>query len=1057
MRSLKLLLEHSASSTIAVEFTPNKRVDSSHQSEASLEREFIATLKAQGYEHAHITDEKALESNLRTKLEELNSTTLSETEWQRFFKQVLARANTSIVEKSQLIQEDYIQPLERDNGSIINFKLIDKADIHKNSLQVINQYQAQSSTRSHRYDVTILVNGLPLVHIELKRRGISLKEAFRQINRYGRESFFSGSGLFEFVQIFVISNGTQSKYYSNTTRDFHIKTQNGITTSKTSNSFEFTSYFSDAKNNIISDLIDFTKSFFARHTLLNILMSYCVLDVDRKLLVLRPYQIAACEKILQKIAISYFNKFYEQASEQKSGGYIWHTTGSGKTLTSFKTALLVSKIPEITKVLFVVDRKDLDYQTMREYDLFQKGAATGSKSTKELQARLHSKDKEHKIIITTIQKLSRFIAQAKDSEIFDKHIVMIFDECHRSQFGQMQKDIAKAFKKLYLFGFTGTPIFVQNAQDEIQTTQQVFGECLHRYTIIHAIRDNNVLPFRVSYHTTTKLKDEIKNKQAPAIDAEEVLLARERIEHITRYILEHFATHTKRTKSYALNGRHTLGFNAIFATQSIPMAMRYYEEFQAQQANLSQEKALKVGIIYSYAPNDEQGEENSEDTTSLPKSQRDFLDSAIADYNAMFKCKFDSSSDNFHNYYKDFSLRLKNRELDLAIVVNMFLTGFDATTLNTLYVDKSLRYHGLLQAYSRTNRILNSIKSFGNIITFRDLQKNTDDTLALFSDENARGIVFLRSLEEYLHGYTDDKGKHKGYNELLQSLQTRFPLSSFLDSTLKQSDKRDFLALFGEILKLRNILEVFDDFSDPLSERDRQDYQSYYIDTYESLRTKDQAEKQSVLDKVEFEVELLKHIEISIEYILELIDKYHKHQDKQSYEDIVKLLDSSLSLRSKKELLLRFIESLNPQSDVAKDFGAYIAARKDESLSSIITELDLKPEKTRAFMRDAFERGELRDYGQAFGEILPPSPLFGKGAKQTHKIRSLALQKLQELFELFRGLELRQERWNGITREPEQSTASKAQQLNMTNPLYLRLDFKQGKQEWSHICAIYLK
>ncbi|MDL0108319.1 type I restriction endonuclease subunit R [Campylobacter felis] len=1008
MRSLKLLAQSTAS-TIAVEFTPSKKVDSSYQSEAQLEKELIKTLEAQGYEYAPISDEKALESNLRTKLETLNSTTLSDTEWRRFFNQVLSRANASIVEKSELIQEDYIQPLERDNGSTINFKLIDKADIHKNSLQVINQYQAQSPTRSHRYDVTILVNGLPLVHIELKRRGVSLREAFNQINRYGRESFFSGSGLFEFVQIFVISNGTQSKYYSNTTRDFHIKTQQGIKTTKTSNSFEFTSYFSDEQNTIINDLIDFAKTFFARHTLLQILCHYCVLDVDRKLLVLRPYQIAACEKILQKIAISYHNKFYEKASEQKSGGYIWHTTGSGKTLTSFKTAQLVSKIPEIAKVLFVVDRKDLDYQTMREYDRFQKGAATGSKNTKELHARLHSTDKDHKIIITTIQKLSRFIAQAKNSEIFNEHIVMIFDECHRSQFGQMQKDISKAFKKLYLFGFTGTPIFAANAPG-FETTERVFGACLHRYTIIHAIRDSNVLPFRVSYHATTKLKSAIQDEQVPAIDTEEILLAKERIAQITSYILEHFATQTKRNaKSYNLNGKHTKGFNALFATQSIPMAMRYYEEFKRQQAHLSQDEALKIGIIYSYAPNDEPEEENSEDTTALPKSQRDFLDAAIRDYDAVFKCEYGSSA-NFQNYYKNFSQRLRDKDLDLAIVVNMFLTGFDATTLNTLYVDKSLRHHGLLQAYSRTNRILNSIKSFGNIIAFRDLQRNTDDALALFSDENAKGIVFLRSLEEYLHGYTDDKGEHKGYHELLQTLRTRFPLNNFLESTLKQSDKKDFLALFGEILKLRNILEVFDEFSDPLSERDRQDYQSYYIDTYESLRTKDQAQKHSVLDEVEFEVELLKQVEVSIEYILELIAKYHKHKDKHSYERILKLLDSSLSLRSKKELLLRFIQSLNPQSDVEKDFSTYINARKNESLETIITELKLKPEKTRAFIQDAFERRELRDYGQAFGDILPPSPLFGKGAEQTHIVRSQALEKLQAFFELFSGLELGQER-----------------------------------------------
>ncbi|EAI5357511.1 type I restriction endonuclease subunit R [Campylobacter upsaliensis] len=996
MKSLKLLAQNTTS-TIAVEFTPSKRQNSSYQSEAQLEKELIATLQAQGYEYAKITDEKSLESNLRTKLEELNSTALSDTEWRRFFAQVLSRANASIVEKSVLIQEDYIQPLERDNGSIINFKLIDKADIHKNSLQVINQYEATTPTRSHRYDVTILVNGLPLVHIELKRRGVSLKEAFNQINRYGRESFFSGSGLFEFVQIFVISNGTQSKYYSNTTRDFHIKTKQGIKTTKTSNSFEFTSYFSDEKNTIIDDLIDFAKTFFARHTLLNILCHYCVLDVDRKLLVLRPYQIAACEKILQQIAISYHNKFYEKSSEQKSGGYIWHTTGSGKTLTSFKTAQLVSKIPEIAKVLFVVDRKDLDYQTMREYDRFQKGAATGSKSTKELQSRLNSTDKNHKIIITTIQKLSRFIAQAeKDHTIFSEHIVMIFDECHRSQFGQMQKDIAKAFKKLYLFGFTGTPIFAANALG-FETTERVFGACLHRYTIIHAIRDHNVLPFRVDYHTTTKDTTQI---------TDEILLNPTRIEHITRYILDHFTTHTKRNaKSYNLNGKHTKGFNALFATQSIPMAMRYYEEFQAQQASLPESQKLKIGIIYSYAPNDELEEENSEDTTALPKSQRDFLDAAISDYNAIFACRFDSSADNFQNYYKDFSLKLKNRELDLAIVVNMFLTGFDATTLNTLYVDKSLRYHGLLQAYSRTNRILNSVKSFGNIIAFRDLQKNTDDALALFSDENAKGIVFLRSLEEYLHGYTDEKGqKHKGYNELTKELIDKFPLESFRQATLKTSDKKHFLALFGELLKLRNILEIFDNFSDPLNERDKQDYQSHYISTYEELR-KDKDDKDNALDEVEFEVELLAQVEVSIEYILELIAKYHKDQA-TNYEPILKLLDSSLSLRSKKELFLRFIDSLHTQSNVEKDFSAYIKTHKNNALQDIINALNLDPKKTKEFMQDSFERGELRDYGRAFGEILPPSPLFGKGAEQTHKVRKKALEKLQAFFELFKGLDM---------------------------------------------------
>lgn len=640
------------------------------------------------------------------------------------------------------------------------------------------------------------------MHIELKRRGVSLHEAFKQINRYGRESFFGGNALFEFVQIFVISNGTQSKYYSNTTRDFHIKTQNNIKTAKTSHSFEFTSYFSDEKNNIINDLIDFAKSFFARHTLLNILISYCVLDVDRKLLVLRPYQIAACEKILQRLAISYRNGFYKKGTEQKSGGYIWHTTGSGKTLTSFKTAQLISNIAEIHKVLFVVDRKNLDYQTMKECDRFQKGAASGSKNTKELKNRLISTSKEHKIIITTIQKPSRFITQAnKNDEIFDNHIVMIVDECHRSQFGAMQKLIKKSFKKLYLFGFSGTPIYTENAQG-FETTESVFGERLHSYTIIHAIRDNNVLPFRVSYHSTIKQRqdfDTSKDKKVKANDTDEALLSPQRIDYITNYILEHFDTQTMRNaKAYTLNGKRLRGFNAIFATQSIPMAMQYYKEFQAKLDKIPESQRLKIGIIYSYAPNDEleslesaqELEENAE-INALEQSQRDLLDSAISDYNAMFNSNFDSSAEGFQNYYKDFSLRLKNRELDLAIVVNMFLTGFDATTLNTLFVDKPLRYHGLLQAYSHTNKILNAVKRFGNIICLRDLQEPTDKALALFSDENAKSIVFLRSLEDYLNGYIDDKGKkHKGYLELLKELQAKFPLTNFLESTLTETQKR---------------------------------------------------------------------------------------------------------------------------------------------------------------------------------------------------------------------------------------------------------------------------
>ena len=1027
MQSLKMIVEQEHS-TIMAEYKPSVRTDESYQSEAQLESEFIEILKKQGYEYANIKDENALRANLKIQLEKLNNVKLSEGEWDRFFKEVIANSNASIVEKTELIQGDgYIQSLKRDDGSTINFKLIDKDIIHNNTLQVINQYAVETPTRKNRYDVSVLVNGLPLVHIELKRRGISIKEAFNQINRYGRESFFAGSGLFEFVQIFVISNGTQTKYYSNTTRKAHLSEQQGRNTQKTSHSFEFTSYFSDEKNTPILELIDFARSFFAKHTLLHIICRYCVFDVDKKLLVMRPYQIAATEKIIQKIAISYANGFYgdsklprkidERNKEEwekrnicKSGGYIWHTTGSGKTLTSFKSAQLISKIKEIDKVLFVVDRKDLDYQSMKEYERFQKGAVSGSRDTKDLAKKLC--DRESKIIITTLQKLARFIQSQKGqkNEVFDRHIVMIFDECHRSQFGSMHKEIVKYFKKFYLFGFTGTPILAENASGT-ETTEKIFGKRLHTYTIVNAIRDKNVLPFRVEYLSTMRQNENIEDKEVQGIDTEEILLSPSRIKKICQYILTNFDTHTKRNeKAYTLKDKRLRGFNALLATSSIPAAMQYYNELKKQLEAMPESSRIKIGIIFSYAPNDEAEEldsENNEDTQGLEQSQRDFLDSAISDYNASFKSNFNSSSEGFQNYYKDFAKRLKDRELDLGIVVNMFLTGFDATTMNTLFVDKNLKYHGLLQAYSRTNRILNAVKSFGNIICFRNLYEQTNKALQLFGDEGAQGIVFLRTFEEYFCGYTDENGKaHKGYRDLLGELVDRF--SDIHSKILDEQEAREFASLFGEILRLKNILECFEEFREAkeqcgLSERDLQDYQSRYIDVYDEWIKKTKSEgKESVLDDVGFEIELIKQVEITLAYILELIRNSEGDKDK-ILEQVGRLIDSTATLRSKKDLLINFIETFNPQGELDSQFESYIKDKRAEELDRIITNEKLKSEATKSFMNDAFERGEIRPYGQNFSSILPSLGYFGKQAEQNQTKRTRVLGQLEQYLERFMG------------------------------------------------------
>ena len=758
-------------STVVTEYKPVATRSDAYQSEAELEKEFIRLLSEQSYAYLPIHSEADLISNQRTKLEELNAYQFTDAEWERFFSECIANQNDGIVEKTRRIQEDHIQVLKRDDGTSKNITLIDKANIHNNKLQVINQYATADGNHDNRYDVTVLVNGIPMVHIELKRRGVAIREAFNQINRYQRDSFWSGCGLYEYVQIFVISNGTNTKYYSNSTRFNAIKDAGSASKKKekTSNSFEFTSFWADANNRIIPDLVDFTKTFFSKHTILNLLTKYCVFTAENMLMVMRPYQIVATERILNRIEIA---NNYKKYGSIAGGGYIWHTTGSGKTLTSFKTAQLATRLPYIDKVLFVVDRKDLDYQTMKEYDRFEKGAANSNTSTAVLKRQLESP--KAKIIITTIQKLATFIKKNPNHPVYQSHVVIIFDECHRSQFGDMHQAVTKSFKKYHLFGFTGTPIFAINAgvgkNPNLKTTEQAFGDKLHTYTIVDAINDKNVLPFRVDFIKTMDKDEDISDDQVWDIDREKAYMAPERISQVTAYLLGHFNQKTYRNeKSFthsvltniaevasAKSGKveeirqkmRLSGFNSILAASSVTAAKLYYSEFKRQMAADPQKK-LKIALIYSFAQNEEEAdgmldEENSENTDALDASSRDFLDAAIRDYNDTFKTNYDTSSDKFQNYYKDVSLRMKNRELDMLIVVNMFLTGFDATTLNTLWVDKNLKMHGLIQAFSRTNRILNSIKTFGNIVCFRNLQKRTDSAIALFGDKEASGIVLMR-------------------------------------------------------------------------------------------------------------------------------------------------------------------------------------------------------------------------------------------------------------------------------------------------------------------------
>lgn len=1023
--------------TVVTEYEPAKTRSENYQSEADLEKEFISLLCEQGYDYLYIHNEKDLIDNLRSQIEKINNYKFSDTEWKQFFFNKIANTNEHIVEKTRNIQEDNVKVLKKDDGTSKNITLIDKKNIHNNSLQVINQYvvgKEDGAKYDNRYDVTVLVNGLPLVHIELKRRGVAIREAFNQINRYQRESFWAGCGLYEYVQIFVISNGTNTKYYSNSTRFNAIKESNNVSKSKkskTSNSFEFTSFWADANNRVITDLIDFTKTFFAKHTILNILTKYCIFTSENMLMVMRPYQITATERILNRIEIA---NNYKKYGSNEGGGYIWHTTGSGKTLTSFKTARLASRLDYIDKVLFVVDRKDLDYQTMKEYDRFEKGAANSNTSTAVLKKQLENS--EARIIITTIQKLATFIKKYREHDVYSKHVVIIFDECHRSQFGDMHKAIVKSFKKYHLFGFTGTPIFAVNSgsskNPEFFTTGQTFGDQLHAYTIVDAINDKNVLPFRVDYIKTIDSDEDITDEMVWDINREKIMMAPQRIAEITRYILEHFDQKTYRgDKTYVFNTltnisdiasaeRGTVeeikqkqrisGFNSIFAVASVPMAKLYYQEFKKQMAE-DPTKQLRVATIFSYGANEAEtngilDEENPEDTSALDQNSRDFLESAIQDYNEMFNTSYDTSSDKFQNYYKDVSLRMKNKELDLLIVVNMFLTGFDATTLNTLWVDKNLKMHGLIQAFSRTNRILNSIKTFGNVVCFRNLQKRVDSAISLFGNKNAGGIVLLQSFNDYYYGYESVDGKQMiGYVDMIEKLENKFPLIE--TQIIGEENQKDFISLFGSILRMRNLLLSFDDFKgkEIISERDLQDYLGRYQDLRDEWKRKrEEGESIDVTDDIVFEIELIKQIEINIDYILMLVKKYHDTycEDKEMLITINKAVEASPELRSKKQLIDNFIAGINDVDDVMSEWHQYVAEQREKELTNIIKEESLKADDTHKFLENAFRDGEIKTVGTDIDKLMPPVSRFGGSGRA--KKKQNVVDKLKAFFEKYFGI-----------------------------------------------------
>lgn len=973
--------------------------ETSYQSEAELEKQMIENLISQGYERLVVNSNNELYANLKIQIEKLNNISFSDAEWQRFLIEYLDAPNDGMIEKTKKVQENHIYDFTFDDGKLQNIKIIDKKNIHNNFLQVANQINNEGK-KQNRYDVTILVNGLPLVHVELKKRGMNLHEAFNQIHRYSKESFNSENSLYKYVQIFVISNGTYSRYFANTTLN-------------NKNNYEFTCEWADAKNNVICDLEDFTKTFFEKRVILELLTKYCVFDSTNTLLIMRPYQIAATERILWKIKSSYESK---KAGQPEAGGYIWHTTGSGKTLTSFKTARLATELNFIDKVFFVVDRKDLDYQTMKEYQRFQYDSVNGSKDTKELQKCIEKND--NRIVVTTIQKLNEFVKKNSSHEIYNKHCVLIFDECHRSQFGDAQKNIRNKFKKYYQFGFTGTPIFTENSLFG-DTTADIFGAQLHSYVITDAIRDGKVLKFKVDYNNiTAKFKDAEKETDDEKLKKFEnaILLHPERISEITKYILNVFNTKTHRNEFYDLKNRRLNGFNAMFAVDNVKAAKLYYEEFEKQQRNLPEEKKLKIATIYSFAANEEQvvgeiSEENLE-TSAMEFTAKEFLDKVISDYNESFKTNFSTNGNEFQNYYKDLSLKVKEKKVDLLIVVGMFLTGFDAPTLNTLFVDKNLRYHGLIQAFSRTNRILNKVKTFGNIVCFRDLEKHTQNAIRLFGDENSINIILEKSYNDYIYGFKNQEtGEEvKGYLDICNELQSKFPEPTEIK---EEKDKKEFAKLFGEMLKVENILKNFDEFENfekIISDRDIQDMRSVYVDIREDiLNSKNNEEKNKIdFSDIEFQIELLKTDEINLDYILALIlEKSKENQNTESLkEEIRRIIRSSLGTRAKEELIMDFLDNtdlsiLKNTDDILEAFYSFAKIEKESKIISLVEEEKLKEEDSKRFIERVISKGYVEYAGDELDRMIPPTSRR-HGARE--KKKESVLDKIRKIVEVFVGI-----------------------------------------------------
>ena len=978
------------------------QVQEAYQSEAELEESMIKNLVLQGYEKFNGKTSDDLYKNLKIQIEKLNKVTFTDEEWKRFLVEFLDSPNDGMIEKTRKIQENHIYDFIFDDGHLKNIKIIDKKNIHNNFLQVTNQIR-QEGTHNNRYDVTILVNGLPLVHIELKKRGVNLHEAFNQIHRYSKESFNAENSLYKYVQIFVISNGTYTRYFANTT-------------AQNKNHYEFTCEWADAKNRVIRDLEDFTATFFEKRTMLEVLTKYCVFDSNNTLLIMRPYQIAATERILWKIESSFQSR---KAGKIEAGGFIWHTTGSGKTLTSFKTAKLATELDYIDKVFFVVDRKDLDYQTMKEYQKFQPDSVNGSKDTKELKRSIEKQD--NKIVVTTIQKLNEFVKKNSNHEIYDKHCVIIYDECHRSQFGDAQKNIRKSFKHYYQFGFTGTPIFPENALG-VETTAGIFGAQLHSYVITDAIRDEKVLKFKVDYNDIRpkfkSAESETDEKKIKAIE-KKMLLHPERISEITEYILKVYNTKTHRNEQYDLKHRRLIGFNAIFAVQSVEAAKLYYEEFKKQQRDISEEKRLKIATIYSFTANEEQNaigdipDENFE-PGAMDSSSKEFLDKVISDYNGYFKTNYSTNGKEFQNYYKDLSQKVKDKEIDLLIVVGMFLTGFDAPTLNTLFVDKNLRYHGLIQAFSRTNRILNKVKTFGNIVCFRNLEKATEDAIKTFGDENSVNVILEKSYDEYINGFTDEEtGKSmKGYVDLCNEIVDKFPNPVEIEL---DSEKKEFAELFGELLKSENILRNFDEFENfekIISDRQMQDMKSVYVDICEDIRNigkNDENKNEEEIDfsDIEFQIDLLKTDEINLDYILSLILKKSKeHDDIETLKsEIRRIIRTSLGTRAKEDLVMNFINKtdlseIKNSGDILESFYKYANEEKKIKIDELIENESLKKDSER-FIEKSINKGFVDYAGAELDSILPPTSRR-KGAREAKK--QTVLQKIRNIVEIFIGI-----------------------------------------------------